>query len=98
MDLNFTNYFLKQWKKLKEKDKKQIIAKLDIVKENPFRYPTHKGSKHIFKVKLSIQSSYSRLMYAVFIPNKNCITVFGIFDRRSNYKDFDRIFKNFQHS
>jgi len=93
MDLNFTNYFLKQWKKLSDKDKKQIITKLDIIKVNPFRYPKHKGSKHVFKVKISIQSSYSRLMYAVYIPDTKSITVFGIFDRKSNYREFDRIFK-----
>jgi mRNA-degrading endonuclease RelE of RelBE toxin-antitoxin system len=92
----FTRYFLKQWKKYDDKTRNLIRDKLRLIKINPFRYPKHTGYKFVFKVKLSIENKYSRLMYAVFMPDKKHITILGVFDRDANYKDFERIFKTFR--
>ena len=95
MDLNykFTEYFRKQWKGYDEKTRRRIEDKLRLIKENPFRYEKHYGYRYVFKVKISIEDTYSRLMYSVFNPDKEHITILGIFDRKTNYKDFERIFK-----
>jgi len=91
--LKFTPYFLNQWKDYDEDTKTFIQSKLDLIKQNPFRFPKHEGYKFVFKVKLSVEQRYSRLMYAVFMPDQQHITILGIFDRKANYKDFERIFK-----
>ena len=91
-DFKFTDYFLKQWKELDNKSKRVINEKLKIVKENPFRYDKLEGYKFVFKIKLTIKSEYSRLVYVVFMPDAQHITILGIFDRKAEYKDFEKIF------
>jgi len=90
--IKYTDYFIKQWQKLDDKSKRLIEGKLSLIVGNPFRYPNHKGYRRVFKVKLSIQNTYSRLMYAVYAPNKNSITILGIFPRERGYKDFKHLF------
>jgi len=91
--LKFTNYFLEQWKSYDEKTKAFIQKKLDLIRQNPFRFPKHEGYRFVFKVKISVEQRYSRLMYAVFMPDAGHITILGVFDRDVDYKDFERIFK-----
>lgn len=93
-EFKFTDYFLEQWKNLDNKAKRIIEDKLKLIKQNPFRYEKHEGYKFVFKVKISIKSEYSRLMYAVFMPDAKHIAILGIFDRKAEYKDFERIFKD----
>ena len=92
--LKFTQYFLKQWEEFNQKEKNFVQSKLELIKKNPFRYPKHEGYTFVFKVKLSIDNKFSRLMYAVFMPDSEHITILGLFDRSANYKDFERIFKD----
>jgi len=89
----FTQFFLKQWKDYDKKTNQQIQDKLHLIRQNPFRFPKHAGYKFVFKVKISISQKYSRLMYAVFMPDSSSITVLGVFARGAGYKDFERIFK-----
>jgi len=93
-DFKFTKYFLKQWEELDDKTKELVKDKLRLIKQNPFRYEKHEGYKFVFKVRLSVKSEYSRLMYAVFMPDAKHIAVLGVFDRKAEYKDFERIFKD----
>jgi len=91
-NFKFSQLFLKQWKEYNLKSKKLIQSKLKLIKDNPFRYPNQIGYKFVFKVKISIESRYSILIYAVFMPDSEDITILGIFDRSVNYKDFEKIF------
>jgi len=92
-ELKFTDFFREQWEGYKEETRTLIEEKLRLIKQNPFRYEKHEGYKFVFKVKLSIEQRYSRLMYAVFMPDNQHITILGIFDRSVKYKDFERLFK-----
>ena len=92
-NLKFTQYFLSQWKGYDEKSRRLIESKLELIKQNPFRFPKHEGYKFVFKVKLSIENKYSRLMYAVFMPDSQHITILGLFEREVGYKEFERIFR-----
>lgn len=98
MDSNFelfyTEYFMKQWTEFNDKSKEFIKDKLRIVKENPYRYPVHKGYTRVRKIKLSMEGKYQRLMYALHMPESNNILILGVFARKCNYKDFENIFKN----
>ena len=92
-DFKFTHYFLNQWKVYDAKARKLINDKLSLIKQNPFRFPKHEGYRFVFKIKISIEGEYSRLMYAVFMPDSKHITILGVFDRKAEYKDFERIFR-----
>jgi mRNA-degrading endonuclease RelE of RelBE toxin-antitoxin system len=95
-ELKFTQYFLKQWDSYDEKARRLIQDKLSLIKQSPFRFPKHEGYRFVFKVKLSIGNKYSRLMYAVFMPDTKHITILGIFDREADYRDFERIFGDYR--
>lgn len=88
-----SKYFLKQLENLNEKNKRTVEKKLEILKNNPFRYKPLSGYKHLFEVKMDVSNQYSRLIYAVFYPSDNSIRIFGIFDRGNNFKDFHKIFE-----
>jgi hypothetical protein len=90
----FSRHFVAQWDCYDTKTKDIVKKKLCLVKQNPFRYPTHEGYRFVFKVKLTIENKYSRLIYAVFMPDKEHITILGVFDRKVGYKDFERMFKD----
>ncbi|MBS3155670.1 hypothetical protein J4413_00345 [Candidatus Woesearchaeota archaeon] len=90
----FTSYFLKQWKGYDKRTKDLVQEKINLIKQNPFRFPKHEGYRFVFKVKLSVGQRYSRLMYAVFMPDTKHITILGVFDRSASYKDFERLFKD----
>ncbi|MFH1055595.1 MAG: hypothetical protein V1744_05835 [Candidatus Altiarchaeota archaeon] len=90
--LKFTTYFERQWLGYGEDTRGLITEKLIILKQNPFRYPTHTGFHRVHKIKLTLEGKYQRLMYAVFMPDNQTITVLGVFDRSKEYKDFERIF------
>lgn len=95
-NLKFSKFFLDQWIRYDDKSKSKINDKLQLIKINPFRYPKHEGYRFVFKVKLSIEDNYSRLMYAVFMPDSKHITILGLFKRKADYKDFEKIFKDFK--
>jgi len=88
----YSKYFADQWQGYDRRAKELIRKKLELIKENPFRFEKHEGYRFVFKVKLTIKDKYSRLMYAVFMPDSEHITILGIFPRDANYKDFERIF------
>ena len=79
---------------LKEKINQQIpyIESLQkeesLIKQTQFRYPKHEGYKLVFKVKLTIEDNYSRLMYAVFMPDAQHITILCVFNRKADYNEF----------
>ncbi|MFH1722408.1 MAG: hypothetical protein ABH950_07385 [Candidatus Altiarchaeota archaeon] len=93
-EINYTQFFEKQWISFDEKTQQRIKEKLKLIKNNPFRYPTHKGYKRVHKVKLSIKGKYQRLIYAVHNPQAYNILVLGIFSRDKDYQDFERKFAN----
>ena len=94
MDLNFkvvpSKYFLKQFEKLNVKEKNLINSKIKLMKSNPFRFKKLVGYKNTFEVKISVENSYSRLIYIIFLPETHNITIFGIFKRKNDFKDFKR--------
>jgi hypothetical protein len=93
LNFKFSNFFKKQFKNYIKKDKQLISKKLKQVKINPFRFPKLAGYKFIFKINITIENNYSRLIYVVFYPDKEYITILGIFERKHSYKDFKKLYK-----
>jgi len=90
--IKFTDYFEKQWLDYDSKTRETVTGKIRLLKTNPFRYPTHEGYRRVHKIKLNLEGKYQRLMYAVFMPDNQTITILGVFPRKTDYKDFERIF------
>ncbi|MBS3131148.1 hypothetical protein J4212_01830 [Candidatus Woesearchaeota archaeon] len=84
-------YFLEQLKSLK--DKSLIESKLHLVKISPFRFKALEGYKFVFAVKLRL-NGYKRLIYLVE-PKERKAFIFGLFERKKDYKDFERFYKRY---
>ena len=97
LDLNFkvipTKYFLKQFSQLNKQEKDLINKKIEFLKENPFRFKKLVGFKNTFEIKITIKKSFSRLIYIIYKPEKNNITIFGIFNRGKDFKDYYNYYK-----
>ena len=90
-----TEFFLNQIKKLNKKEKNLINQKLNLLKENPARFKSLKGYKNTFEIKLTLRNTFSRLIYCLYLPQKHQITIFGIFKRNKDFKDFKKFVENY---
>ncbi|MCK5601680.1 hypothetical protein KAR91_07425 [Candidatus Pacearchaeota archaeon] len=87
--------FTKQIIKLDKKSKRIIYDKIQLIKQNPYRYKKiqSKNYSKIFRVRLNIQSKETRLIYAIIEPN---IILICLLDRKHDYKDLEKYLKNLQ--
>ena len=88
-----TKLFSKQIDELTEKERKLVSDKIDLAKQNPFRFKKLVGYKSTFEIKITINRGFSRLIYCVF--SKDEITIMGIFKRKKDFKDFARYYKRY---
>jgi len=87
-----SNKFNKQLKKLDGNSKKIIYDKIQLIKQNPYRYKKIHSNKfsRVFRVKLSINKQDTRLVYVIIEPD---IILACLLDRGRNYKDLDKYLK-----
>ncbi|MFH1151863.1 MAG: hypothetical protein ABIJ14_03165 [Nanoarchaeota archaeon] len=85
--------FKEQLEKLDSKSKKVIYDKIQLIKENPYRYKRIHSISYskVFRVRLRIQSKEARLIYVIINPN---IILACLLDRKKNYKDLEKYLKN----
>ena len=93
-EYSYTKFILDQLKLCSEKDKIRISNKVELIKINPFKYPTLKGYNQVRKIKISFGNKYSRLIYVLFWPDKKSITFLGIFPRDNDYSDVSKLLKD----
>lgn len=81
--------FNKQLKKLDKKSKGIIYDKIQLIKENPFRYKKlHSRSySRVFRIRFQLQSKETRLIYVLINPN---IILVCLLDRKKDYKDLEK--------
>jgi len=84
-----SNKFKRQIIDLDEKSKRIVYDKIQLIKQNPYRYKrlNSKYLSKVFRVRLSIQSKETRLIYAVIEPN---IILICFLDRKKDYKDLGK--------
>ena len=87
-----SNKFNKQLKKLDGNSKEIIYDKIQLIKQNPYRYKKIHSNKfsRVFRVKLSINKQDTRLVYVIIEPD---IILACLLDRGRNYKDLDKYLK-----
>ena len=81
--------FIKQIKKLDINSKKIIHEKIQLIKENPYRYKKIHSKKfsRVFRVRFSINKQETRLIYVIIEPN---IILVCLLDRGKDYKDLEK--------
>ncbi len=81
--------FKKQVKRLDTKSRKIIYDKIQLIKNNPHRYK-HIHSKQysrVFRIRFSIQSKETRLIYVIIEPN---IILVCLLERKNDYQDLEK--------
>ncbi len=81
--------FNKQISKLDSKSRKLIYDKIQLIKENPYRYKAvhSKSYSKVFRVRLNLNKKETRLIYVVLQPN---IVLVCLLDRKKDYKDLEK--------
>jgi len=82
-------WFNKQVEKLDSRSKEIIYNKIQLLKENPYRYKKI-HSKHyskVFRIRFSILKKEVRLVYIIVEPN---VILVCLLDRKRDYKDLEK--------
>jgi mRNA-degrading endonuclease RelE of RelBE toxin-antitoxin system len=81
--------FKTQVEGLDKKSRQIIYDKVQLIKENPYRYKKI-HSKHyskVFRIRINIKSKETRLIYAIIEPN---VILVCLLDRKKDYKDLEK--------
>jgi len=68
--LHYSRFFLHQWERYDQNTRDFLQDKFTLIKQDPFRFPTHKGFSRIRKIKLSTKGKYQRLMFSIHQRNQ----------------------------
>ena len=87
-----SNNFIKQIKKLDLNSKEIIHNKIQLIKENPYRYKKIHSNKfsRVFRVRFSINKQETRLIYVILEPN---LILVCLLDRGKDYRDLEKYLK-----
>ncbi len=86
------NIFNNQVSKLDKKSRANIHNKIQLIKENPFRFKKIHSITYsrVFRVRLNLKSKETRLIYTLINPN---IILVCLLDRKKDYKDLEKYLK-----
>jgi mRNA-degrading endonuclease RelE of RelBE toxin-antitoxin system len=81
--------FEKQVKVLDKKSKRVIYDKIQLIKENPYRYKRLHSKKFskVFRIRFSINRKETRLVYVIISSN---IILVCLLDRKGEYKNLEK--------
>ena len=81
--------FNKQLKEFNTNSKKIIYNKIQLLKQNPFRYKRIHSKKYskLFRIRLNLEKKETRLIYTILQPN---IILLCFLDRKKDYKDLEK--------
>ncbi len=84
--------FLEQINGVDKKSRKLIHEKIELVRQNPFRYKKIRSKRfsRVFRVRLTLESKEYRLIYIVIQPN---IVLVCLLERAKDYKDLEKNLK-----
>lgn len=90
-DIRPSKFFLEQVDDLSSEAAKLILDKLQLVKENPFRYKRIHGYElFLFRIRFADERKEKRVIYLVDKPD---VKVLCILDRDKGYKDLNSYLK-----
>ncbi len=79
-----TEIFLEQVKKFKDKDKKLVKEKIELIRKNPYRFKRIHSKKfsRVFRIRLNLSGREMRLVYIVASAD---IILVCLLERKRNY-------------
>ncbi len=88
-EIKALSFFKEQVEELDAKSKRVIYDKIQLLKQNPYRYKKvhSKLYSRVFRIRLNIKSEETRLVYVVIEPN---IILVCLLDRKKDYKDLEK--------
>ena len=89
-----TKKFHEQLKEFDKKSKRIIENKLNLLKQNPYRFKKlHSKKIKLFRIQIKIQNRETRLVYSVIEPN---IILLCFIDRKKDYRDLENLIKEYR--
>jgi len=84
--------FNKQVIKLNKKSRQIIYDKIQLIKQNPYRFKRIHSNNYskVFRIRLNIEQRETRLIYTIIEPS---IILVCLLDRKKNYKDLEKYLK-----
>jgi len=81
--------FAEQISKLDKKSKQIIYDKIQLIKQNPYRFKRIHSKKlsKVFRVRLNLNNKETRLIYTIIEPS---IILVCLLDRKKDYKDLEK--------
>jgi len=81
--------FTEQISKLDKKSKQIIHDKIQLIKQNPYRFKRIHSKKFskVFRVRLNLNNKETRLIYTIIEPS---IILICLLDRKKDYKDLEK--------
>lgn len=88
-EIKALEFFKEQIQSLDEKSRRIINDKIEILKQNPYRYKRIHSSLYskVFRIRFTIESRETRMIYAIIEPN---IILVCLLNRKNDYKDLDK--------
>ena len=85
-----TRVFLEQVHELSKDARKLVGSKIDLIKENPFRFKRIHSRKFakVFRIRLSLDGKETRLVYLVMAPD---VVIACLLERKNDYKDLEQM-------
>lgn len=82
----------KEFIKLDESSRKLIYSKIQLIKENPYRFKKLHSNRYsrVFRVRFNLKGQDTRLVYVVVEPE---VILVCLLDRGGEYKDLDKSLK-----
>jgi hypothetical protein len=82
--------FLEQVRRHSKESRKLIGNKIDLIKENPYRFKSIHSKKFskVFRVRLNLDGLESRLIYIIIEPG---IIIACLLERKDDYKGLERM-------
>ncbi|MBU1975841.1 MAG: hypothetical protein KKG59_05545 [Nanoarchaeota archaeon] len=92
MKIKATALFKKQVSALNQRNRRIIYEKIELLKENPYRYKKIRSKKYsrVFRIRLNIEQKETRLIYVVLSPN---IILVCLLERKGEYKNLEKYLK-----
>lgn len=83
------NFFKEQVQNLDKKSKRIIHDKIQLIKQNPYRYKRIHSRQYskVFRIRFFIKNKETKLIYVIIEPN---IILVCLLDRKKDYKDLEK--------
>ena len=88
-EIRALRYFIEQISELDKKSKRIVEQKIQLIKQNPYRYKRIHSRKYsrVFRVRLSVDRKELRMVYAIV---ESTIILICFLNRRKEYKDLEK--------